>query len=432
MTFWRTLVLTFNLVGLRLGGAAIGLASQILLARLLSQNDVGEVFLGMSAAAFLSLALAGGYPQLAITCLPRYHALARKNLVRTFHGASLHDGARISVFIFAVAAIVYFWLPISDSMKTALLFGCISAPPSAFIRLNSSAANSVRRYGMSYVPDLFYRPGLFFGYLVVAWLFGLHLNVVEVLWAFVIANTVIAIGQAVAMGRDGTIAGLNWPDRHKLASHLRGRAAALVLVGLVATSFADIVTLLAGLFLVPADVALVGVAVRLAALAGFVTQATQQFVIPDLTAAMTRGSSADVRALLLRVNYFSLGAIFACVIGVVLFGGVALHIFGPAYEAARWPLALFMLSQAFRAASGMNQYLLSIAGFQIKTAGTCALAMIVLVAASTILTPNHGVLGLAVAAIIADAFWAALLALQAKRLTGRRGDIIGALLLPGA
>ena len=426
MSLWRTLVLAFNLVGLRFGGAAVGLLSQILLARLLAQSDVGVVFLGMSAAAFISLAIAGGYPQLAITCLPRYYALGRSGLVKTFHAAFLHDSLRISLAVFAIATAVYFWMPVGEGIKTALLFGCLSAPSSAFIRINSSAANSIRRYALSFVPDLFFRPGLFLAYLALAWLLGKHPNVVEVLWAFVVANTLVAIGQALLMGRDGTTLGFNWPDRHNLASRLRGRAAALVVVGLVATSFADIVTLLAGFFLNPADVAIVGVAIRLAALAGFITQATQQFTLPDLTAAMARGNPAQVRALLLRINFIALGAIIACVIGAMLFGSFALHIFGPAYELGHWPLVLFMISQTFRAASGMNQHLLSIAGFQVKTAGSCIMAMIVLLAASVVLTPTFGIMGLACAAIVADAFWALLLALQAKRLTGRRGDIFGA------
>jgi O-antigen/teichoic acid export membrane protein len=427
MSLWRTIVLALNIVGLRFGGAAIGLASQILLARLLSQSEVGVVFLGISAAAFISLVIAGGYPQLGITCLPRYYALGRPSLVRAFHAAFLRDGLRISAVTFAIAAFVYFRAPLDDGLKTALLFGCLSSLPSAFIRINSSVANSMRNYTLSFIPDLFFRPGLLLLYLVANWLLGVHLNVVDVLWAFVIANTLVAVGQAWFIGNQSALSGLQSADRHNLASHLRGRAAALVVVGLVATSFADIVTLLAGFFLAPSDVAIVGVAIRLAALAGFITQATQQFILPDLTAAMAKGATGQVRVLLLRINFVTLGAIMSCVIGAALCGGFALKIFGANYELGHWPLVLFMISQAFRAASGMNQYLLSIAGYQIKTAGACMIAVTVLLAATFILTPSYGVMGLACAAILADVVWAVLLALQAQRLTGRRGDVLGVL-----
>ena len=394
MSLWRTILLAINLVGVRFGGAAIGLASQILLARLLTQNDVGVVFMGMSAAAFISLLITGGYPTLAMTCLPRYYALGRKNLVRAFHAAFLRDGLWISLATFALAAVVYFWLPLDDGIKTALLFGCLSAPAAALIRINSSVANSVRRYSLSYVPDFLYRPGLLLAYLVFAWGVGIHLSVVHVLWAFVIVNTIVAVAQAWLIGEDGARSGLKWSGRHNLAPVLRGRAAALVIVGAVAASFADVVTLIAGFFLNTADVALVGVTIRLAALAGFITQATQQFILPDLTAAMTRGTSGQVHALLLRINMVALGAILACVVGAMLLGPWALRIFGSEYEAGHWPLVLFMISQAFRAASGMNQHLLSLAGYQMKTAGSCLVAVAVLIGGTALLAPRWASWGL--------------------------------------
>jgi O-antigen/teichoic acid export membrane protein len=428
MSLWRIILLAVNLVGVRFGGAAIGLASQILLARLLTQHDVGVVFLGMSAAAFISLLITGGYPILAITCLPRYYALGRKNLVRAFHAALLQDSLWITLVSFALAAMAYFWLPLNDGLKIALLFGCLSAPAAALIRINGAVANSVRRYALSYVPDFLYRPGLLLAYLLFAWAMGIQLSVAHVLWAFVVMNTIVALAQAWLIGEDGARSGLKWSGRHNLAPFLRSRAAALVLVGLVTASFADIVTLIAGFFLNTADVALVGVTIRLAALAGFITQATQQFILPDLTAAMTRGTSQQVHALLLRINMIALAAILACVAGAALFGPWALRIFGPEYELGHWPLVLFMISQAFRAASGMNQHLLSLAGYQIKTAGSCLVAMAVLIGATALFTPDHGVMGLAYAVLIADAVWAGLLALQTQRLTGRRGDIIGVLL----
>ena len=117
----------------------------------------------------------------------------------------------------------------------------------------------------------------------------------------------------------------------------------------------------------------------------------------------------------------------ACVVGAMLLGPWALRIFGSEYEAGHWPLVLFMVSQAFRAASDMNQHLLSLAGYQIKTAGSCLVAVAVLIGFTALLAPGMGVMGLALAVLIADTVWAALLAFQAQRLTGRRGDIIGVL-----
>ncbi len=56
------------------------------------------------------------------------------------------------------------------------------------------------------------------------------------------------------------------------------RAAPLIVVAMALTAMADYLTLVATLLLPKADVALVGIAIRLAALIGFFTQASQQFV----------------------------------------------------------------------------------------------------------------------------------------------------------
>lgn len=424
MNLRRTISLAINLVGARFGGAAISLVSQIVLARLMPQSDVGIVFMGMSLAAFLSLVVTGGYPQLAITCLPRYYSLGTQKAMDAFHYAFWVDSLWMASVAAVLATLSYYFLPISEGVRTAILFGCLSAPPSALIRMNSAIANTVRRYSLSYVPDFLYRPGLLLLYLLTAWAFGLTLTTTDVLTVFVLSNTIIALGQAWALGRVGTIRGLINPVRHKLAPILRGRAMSLVLVGAVATAFTDIVTMTSGFFLPPDDVAVVGVTIRLAGLAGFITQAAQQFVLPDLTDAMTRGTKQDVNRLLLRINTISLVAMIGCIGGALLLGPFALRIYGSEYVPGHWPLVVFMVGQAFRAASGMNQHLLSLAGYQLNTAGACLIALVFLVATTSVLTPVLGIMGIATAVVVAEAVWAIMLASQAKRLTGRRGDLL--------
>jgi O-antigen/teichoic acid export membrane protein len=85
---------------------------------------------------------------------------------------------------------------------------------------------------------------------------------------------------------------------------------------------------------------------------------------------------------------------------------------------------LFMLSQLFRAAGGMNQHLLSLDGHQARSAKACILSLAVLVAAAFLLTPVLGVMGMALAVIMADLVWAAALGVQAQQHAGYRGDIL--------
>ena len=326
--------------------------------------------------------------------------------------------------IILVAA--YIWLPLNEGLRTALLFGTIMAPAASLIRVSSSVANSRRRFTLSYVPDFLFRPGLLMIFLLASWLASAKPPVEAVLWAAVAITAGVALVQTVILGKDALPDSLR-AGRHELGPVVRSRAFSLVVVNGVAASFADIVTMIGGLFLSPDDVAELGIAIRLAAIAGFVIQATQNFVLPDLLAAVTKGDRPTANTLLLRINLIGLTAIGACTLGAIFFGPLFLSIFGTQYHDAHWPLVLFMVSQLFRAAGGMNHHLLSIDGYQARSANSCIFALAVLASAAMALTPHFGVTGMAMAVLIADISWAGALGLQAQRYSGYRGDIFAVL-----
>jgi O-antigen/teichoic acid export membrane protein len=429
MSIWRMILTAVNLVGVRFGGAAMGLVCQILLARQLPQEDVGIVLMGLSTAAIVSLIMTAGYPSLTMTILPRYYALGRKHLVEAFNRAVWHDSIVVSLLLASLAGAAYVWAPVNEGLRTALLFGCLMAPASSLIRLSSSVANSRRRFQLSYVPDFLFRPGFLLVFLTGVWILGIEPGVVTVIGVIIAITYAVALGQAWLLGGSVLPRSLR-PGRHDLAPALRLRAASMVLVAAVAMSSADIVTLIGGLFLPAHDVAQLGIAIRLAALAGFVTQATQNFVLPDLSDAIVKGERRLANSLILRINLIALTAIAFCVAAAVLFGPLILGIFGAEYTGAHWPLVLFMVSQLFRAAGGMNQHLLSIDGYQARSANACLLSVAVLLATATVLTPFMGLLGMALAVLLADAVWAGALGLQAQHYAGYRGDIFAAMRIP--
>ena len=422
MSLWRMILTAINLVGVRFGGAALGLVSQILLARLLPQQDVGVVLMGMSAAAILSLIMTAGYPSLSMTILPRYYALGRETLAKAFHRAVWHDSLIVSAALLLLVAAIWLWAPIDPALKTALIFGAMMAPASSLIRITSSVANSRRRFPLSYIPDFIFRPGLLLVYLLAMWALGVAPGFVAVMIVVVAVTYVVALGQAFVLGSGVLPASLK-AGRHDLGPVLRNRAASMVLIAAVAMAFADIVTLTGGIFLPAGEVAQLGIAIRLAALAGFVTQVTQNFVLPDLSAAIVKRDRKAATALILRINIIAISAISVCVVATVFLGPLILGIFGAGYAGAHWPLVLFMVSQLFRAAGGMNQHLLSLDGFQTRSVTACVLAVALLLVAAAFLTPLLGLMGMAISVVLAEASWAAILGFQAQRYSGYRGDI---------
>lgn len=423
MSAVKLIMRLFSLVGARAAGAAFGLLGQLALARVFSPADVGIFLLTTSVMAFGSLLMTGGYPALGLTYLARYQSLARRSLVAAFHAAALRTTLALSL-VMAVIAILAYFTPALAALRPAILFGAIAAPGQALIRLNNSAANSLRRFDLSYIPDFVLRGGLLFAAVIAIIALAHDPQMVWILWAIVISTYATAVIQAVLLGRSGVVGKVFSLQRRSLAAHYRLRAAALLVGAFVSFTFAEIVTLVAGLLLPPAEVAVVGIAVRLASIAGFVVQTMQVIAIPDLTDTMTKGMRDDADRLMRRTNLLNFALMMAAILATLVLGDWVLSLFGPDYQAGKWALFLFLLCQAVRSAGTMNNHLLSLGGYQTRTAIVCAISLIVLLGAAVGLTPYLGITGMGWAALAAECVWAVGLAVSAQSLTGRRGDLL--------
>ena len=423
MTLSRMLGLMAGTLGLRFAGAGLGLITQLVLTRNFAPADVGIIFLAMSMAAFFSLCVAVGYPLLALTQLPRFYTLGLTRLVRAFHGIFLHDMVVTATVIFMGVAVMINGNFAEPGLRVALLFGALSAVPSALIRYNCSVANSLRYYQWAFLPDFIIRPGLFLGYLLSVLVLHQPLTVAHCLTAFVISNVIVACIQAVVVGREGVRASDWFKTSLKLTAALRRRSVALAIVGAVTVMFADVVTLLGGFILPHEQLAILGLCIRLAGIAGFVIQATQQFILPDLTAALTRRDEHMAHRLLLRLNLLTVVTLALGLIAAIGIGGWALSLFGPDYRAGHGLLVLFLCGQSIRALSGMNQNLMSIAGKQVRSAAAAIIGVAVFAALWLALAPQLGLYAAGWAVVLAELAWAVMLATQARQLLGRRADL---------
>jgi O-antigen/teichoic acid export membrane protein len=424
MTIKRLITALLGFLGARFIGAGLGLLTQLTLTHILAPEAVATVLLAMSAAAFLSLILNGGHTQLASTHLPKLMTLKNQRAIAAVHGTMLRDMVWVMLVV-GFVVLLLFWLDVlQDNVMTALIVGLVCAPFSAVMRYNSIIANSLKWFPLSYIPDFIVRPGLFLiAILPVIWLAS-DQRMWWVLIAFVAMIWIVTIGQAVMMQGQALHLSHWAAARRPYIKAMRPKAWALFIVGLVTYASADIVMLLAGTVLPAADVAVVGIAVRLAALAGFVLQAAQLFVLPDYAKAVTTADEVATRAVLWRVNLTTLGVIVAALIGALVLGRFALSLFGPAYVSGAWLLVLLLIGQSIRSLAGLNQSLLSLHGYQLRTALSCVIAVVILVTTTILFTRNWGSIGVGYAVIVSEIAWLLGLAAQANRLCGRRADLL--------
>jgi O-antigen/teichoic acid export membrane protein len=412
-----------GLVGARLIGAGIGFASQLVLARMLSVEDVGIVILGMSAAAFVALVANGGYALLATTELPKLTTHGRTALANAFNQAAVVDGIIAFLAVIAVVAVADLSLGLTSGQRIALIFGCLCAPASMFIRYNASMAMAARFFKTAYMPDFLFRPAAFLVGLLAGAIAGWVHDAFTALTVFIAVTYLTAFGQSWALKGQGLGFRHVAKPRASFVKKLRAKAFSLTLVSGMMLAFADIVILVSGWVLPEKDVAIVGIAMRLAALAGFVLQAGQMLIVTDLTQALVKRDYAASDALLRRINFTTVAIAVAALFATLVLGDFALGLFGEVYRQGLWLLVLFMFGQSLRALGGMNQQILSINGFQLRTAGSCVLTLVLLVALSAVFCQAMGFIGIGFAVVCAELVWLLALAAQAQGLCGRRGDL---------
>ncbi|MEE4238135.1 MAG: hypothetical protein V2I51_15550 [Anderseniella sp.] len=424
MGFARIAGLLLSAVGVRLAGAVVGLVLQILLARWLTPTEMGGWFLIMSLASFAGLLISAGYPTLGLAVLARYHARGQLRMADQFMQKAAYDIGKYALLMALPAIAFLLMAPVSDVSRLAVIAGLVVAPAAAIIRLNGSAANALRRYMLTIVPDFIGKSLLLLGFVALYVVATGRLTLDVVAAAFIVLSYLTAwITGKVLKGHGVT--GLGWDTSSvRLGKTWASRAAPLIIVAMALMAMADYLTLVATLLLPKADVALVGIAIRLAALIGFFTQASQQFVLRDLAGALHVRDAGQARTLLMRTNIACVSVIAAALVGFAVLGEWFLTLFGPGYVAAQPVLMLLMLAQGVRAIGGINVHLLSLGGGQAMLGRTCLASAVIILALASLLVPVLGITGIGWAAIAGELVWIVAVAVQTRERIGWRGDFL--------
>jgi O-antigen/teichoic acid export membrane protein len=422
--FARIAGLLLSAVGVRLAGAVVGLVLQILLARWLTPTEMGGWFLIMSLASFAGLLISAGYPTLGLAVLARYHARGQLRMADQFMQKAAYDIGKYALLMALPAIAFLLMAPVSDVSRLAVIAGLVVAPAAAIIRLNGSAANALRRYMLTIVPDFIGKSLLLLGFVALYVVATGRLTLDVVAAAFIVLSYLTAwITGKVLKGHGVT--GLGWDTSSvRLGKTWASRAAPLIIVAMALMAMADYLTLVATLLLPKADVALVGIAIRLAALIGFFTQASQQFVLRDLAGALHVRDAGQARTLLMRTNIACVSVIAAALVGFAVLGEWFLTLFGPGYVAAQPVLMLLMLAQGVRAIGGINVHLLSLGGGQAMLGRTCLASAVIILALASLLVPVLGITGIGWAAIAGELVWIVAVAVQTRERIGWRGDFL--------
>ena len=250
-------------VGARVVGAILGVAAQILLARILSAEDLGNFFIALSLAMVLATISTLGYPWIVPAILTRADAAGRPHRAAAFLAWARREIGIVSVGL-AVLAIVTVLLVPTFSIQTRwiLAAGAVTAPVFALMRFNSAVANARRKFALGYLPELFWRPLLLLGLIVALWALSGPFHLTSLLLghlAITIALTAemarrLSAGDRIQGGLPTTPDRL-MPGRRGQGRRWRTRAMPMVIATLFIGVFADLDLLFAALILNEAQTA---------------------------------------------------------------------------------------------------------------------------------------------------------------------------------
>ena len=407
----------------RFGGAAIGFATQIFLARVLPTGDLGLYFLATSLAAFLAVVAGLGLPSVAARFLIRYKDRDRANLSQLFLRTSRSLVLLSSCLIAGVALLaVNLWPGIPDPTRLAASYGALAVPAMAMCRIGGVTATAFRRFNLSFLPDLFLRPAIFLALVAGLFVISGRLSLPVVLYVFAILAAAQAVFQNLAVAR--LVLADPYP-RHgsRIARAWLSSALPLISIGLLTAIFADVAILFAGFFLHESDLAVFGVCMKITVLAGFVVNTVYQLALPDLAEAfkakdvVRRGRAVNFALLL------GLGVSVAALAVGILAGGPILALFGPDYVEGKGLLVILLVGQVLVAAGGPGVQLLTLANGQRRGTWGSLVTVGYLFAIDLTLIPLFGLAGAGAAVVVANAVWAIWVAVQVKSLLGIRCDL---------
>ena len=382
----------------RVAGAAANVAAVLILSRALPAAEVGIVLTALACALLGELAVGLGREGVAIQVLPQ----ASPRVARAYLRALVRL-ARRTAPLAALGAGFACWLLTREGGWAPAVLTAALVPLGAFVRIASRTTHAAGRIAPSAALFTLARPALLAASLAGLWVTG-ALSIEMALAAAALAAGLAAGAQGV-LSRRAFPASAAPPGVADLIDPAWARSGrSLLLTSLLLGDLAGLVTVAAAVRLPDAEVAVLGVALRFAALLTLGSGALIAALGPGVSAAWGRGDRADALRLARAVPRVAVPVVSAGVVTLWLGADAFLSLFGEAYRAGADALRLLVLVPLLTACAGPSLLVLTASGRADRAAGA-ALAAALTVGAGVLIGASWGVAPAAGGVVLGHALW---------------------------
>ena len=402
----------------RLFGAGLIFLAQAAIARYWGPAILGEYLLIIAAVNIIGVVMPLGFETIGTYFAAEYRARGEGRLLRGF---MLRAYGHI-----AIAAVVLFFggyqlAPHLGEPGEVLLEHwlptCIMAVANALVLVNGALMIGLKRPYAGFFADAVFRPMLIIGAFPIAAMALTPAAAFEgLIWMIAVGFLVIAVVHFAYVAVVVRTVPLEVPARAGEARRWWRFALPWVIIALATDFFFDIDLLLLSELLSREELAIFGVCTRIFAIIAFGVTAVYAVTLPDIFESEARSDRSGFHRKVGDANLVASVLSVVMFVGVAVGGPLALMLFGPAFAVGALPLTVLSLALAVRAFFGPAALVLSIHDRPYATLPAVAVGISTLVAANYTLVPPLGLLGSALAALLAQTLWSVALWLTALKL----------------
>jgi O-antigen/teichoic acid export membrane protein len=401
----------------RIFGAALAFIAQLAIARLWGAQILGEYLLVIAAVNIIAVVMPLGFETIGTYFAAEYRAKGEGKLLRGFvlraygHVALtmllllLGGHQLMPLFGEPGRVVMLYWLPT-----------CIMSFAYALVLVNGALMVGLKRPYAGYFAEALARPMLIIAVVPIAAMAATpEVAFDRLLWMIAAGFVVIAAAHSAYVIATIREVPTEVPARAKETRRWWRFALPWVIISLATDFFFDLDLLLLSGLMERHELAIFGVCTRIFGIIAFGVTAVYAVNLPDM---FESEALKDRKGFHRKVGDANL---VASILAIVLFGGVvigapiALTLFGPEFAAGALPLTILSVAMLMRALLGPTALVLSIHDRPYSTLPAIALGMATLVVANLLMVPPFGLMGAALAALLAQTVWSAALWYTALR-----------------
>jgi len=406
-------------MGIRVGGAAIALLSQVLLARWMGAFEYGIYAYVWVWVITLGIVAPMGFTTALLRFIPEYRSREKWRRLSGVLNASwrmvLLFGLACMSFGFIVLALTHNY--IDSYYVLPLVIALLCVPVIALADCQEGIARGFGWINLAYLPSYILRPLIIVAAVWLVFQFGgTPTGLIVTIAAFAAALSIVIWQRVVLTLRIRRITPRSKPIYH--TAYWTSVAAPLVLVEGLYLMLTNTDIFILGQYVEPDQVGVYFASTRIANLIVFIYFAVAALAVPKFAELHATGSRTDLQRFTHGIIQWIFWPSVAGALFLLAIGNFALELFGSGFSDGFPALCILMLGFLARASTGPIEYLLNMTGHEKITAiayGSAALLNIIL---NLLLIPKFGIVGAASATAISMVVATLWLVIEVKRRLG--------------